>query len=249
MANEIATVPVNSFLALQDGGDIAEAMQANLGGGALRLNDLTRVPIPTGGETQWIIPSLVENEVVDAIEGVLVFKADHGVLWPSDDPIPGTLPVLVTHDFITARLTSGEVPAHLQAGIDAATDEAGVIHWTKLPFAQWGTGKKGVGKQVKEQRVLFILRRNDPLPLIIIVQPGSLRNWDCFIVSLTKCGIPYYRAVVKLTLEQTLSKLGTKYAAVSPEIVGVVSKEEAVEIRRRYTVPFAKLMEDSAGVG
>ncbi len=248
MSTELATIETNNYLALQDGGAIAEAMEANLGeGSALKESDLTRVKIPTGGATKWTVSSILGDEVVDKIEGILVYQQPRGVLWSGSEPAEGELPVLVSNDLKTAKLVKNEsdVDPRLLASMEVAKNEDGTYDWAKLPQNEWGSGKDGRGKQCKEQRVLFILRKQEPLPLIVTVQPGSLKSWNKFVVDLTKAGIPYWRAAISLGLEKEKNDSGIPFARITAELAGVLDADQAAVIREKFTEPMRQVASTS----
>lgn len=234
----LQTIDTTGYLALQDGGAVVEAMNANLGEGAsLKESDLTRVTTPAGGGTTWTIPSITGDEQSPEIVGVLVYMTVRGLLWKGDDAAEGSLPVLVSHDLKTAHrvLDRSDVDEVMNVDIDTFTDEEGVIDWKALPQCQWGSGKNGVGKAAKEQRVLYILREQDTLPIVVTISPGSLKDWQKFIVELTKAGIPYWRAVIGLSLIADKSTNGTKFSKVVPKLVGVLTPEEGQSVYQSVT--------------
>lgn len=238
MSTALATIDTGTYLALQEGGAIAEAMEANLGEGAsLRESDLTRVTIPTGGSTTWIIPGLRGDEPAKTIEGILVYMTVRGILWPKAEPEEGSLPALVSHDLKTARRVSDDLSADFLRSIEDARTGVDTYDWAKLPQTQWGSGKDGAGKAAKEQRVLYILRQGDPLPLVVVIQPGSLKDWQKFVLAMTKAGIPYWRAVVSLGLEKTSSSGGQPFSKVVPQLAGELTPEQGAVIREKFTEP------------
>lgn len=233
----IAKVDTGNYLALQEGGAVAEAMAANLGEGvAFREGDLTRVPIPSGGATTWMIPEINEDRASQTIEGILVFQTARGVLWASEEPEEGSLPVLVSHDLRTARLVAPDsVEQSMLDKIAVAKRDDGSYDWEKLPQNEWGSGKGGSGKAAKEQRVLYILPKDQPLPLVVVIQPGSLKGWREFIIAITKAGIPFYRAVVSLSLERAKSANGQPYAQVAFKMIGTLDQEQGQIILQKFT--------------
>lgn len=242
MTTALATVDAGGYLALQAGGEILEAMAANLGEGAsLKESDLTRVKTPSGGGTTWSIPSITGDEDCKEIVGVICYMCVRGLLWRSDEPEEGSLPVLMSHDLKTAKLVidRADVPEDMLADIDAATGPDGEIDWEKLPQSQFGSGKNGNGKAVKEQRVLYILREQDTLPIVVAINPGSLKDWGRFVVEMTKAGVPYWRAVVGLSLEKEKSTGGSPYSKVVPRLVGVLTPEQGKSIYANVT-PMAR---------
>lgn len=237
MMTALATIDTNTYLALADGGEIAEAMAANLGeGAALKESDLTRIRIPSSGGTHWTIPGLIQDEVVPSIEGILVYQCCRGVLWAGEEPEEGSLPLMVTNDLKIGRLVDDNPPQEFLDEIEPhRIGDTDTYNWTDLPQNQWGTGKNGSGKKCKEQRVLFILREVEPLPLVVTIQPGSLKNWQQFIVALTKAGIPYWRAAISLSLEKDKSETGVAYSKVVPNLIGTLTREQGDVIRSKFT--------------
>lgn len=235
----LAAIDTGSYLALQKGGAIAEAMAANLGeGAAFRESDLTRVPIPTGGSTTWLVPNITGDKAVKSVEGILVHQCVRGLLWASEEPEESSLPLLVSHDLKTARLLATDsVDQKILDRIAPAKLADGSYDWAKLPQNEWGSGKNGSGKAAKEQRVLYVLAQDEPLPLVVIIQPGSLKGWQQFIVALTKAGIPFYRAVISLTLEKATAAGGQPYAQVVPKLIGTLSAEQGKLIVEKFTTP------------
>ena len=246
MGTELAKVETKSFLAMQKGNAVGEAMAANLGEGAtMQESDLTRVPIPTGGGTNWTIPSITGDESCKAIEGILVYQQARGLLWGGEEPQEGELPVLATNDLVTAHLVNENPDPKLLEEMEPARDEDGTYRWKDLPQNQWGSGRKGRGKRCREQRVLFVLRENDPLPLVINISPGSLKEWGKFIVGLTKHAIPYYRAVISLTLTKEKTDDGTAYSRVVPTLVGVLSESEGKKVQETFSVPMNQIAQQT----
>lgn len=235
----LAVTDTKNYLALAEGGAVAEAMAANLGENvSFRESDLTRVPIPSGGATTWMIPDINEDRAAKTIEGILVYQCARGVLWAKEEPEEGSLPVLISYDLKTARLVAPEnIDKAVLAKIEPAKLADGTYDWGKLPQNEWGSGKGGKGKAAKEQRVLYILTPDQPLPLVVVIQPGSLKGWREFIVALTKAGVPFYRAVVSLSLSKETSANGQPYAQVVPRLVGTLSHDEGQIILQKFTTP------------
>src|SRR5690606_10313363 len=97
------------------------------------------------------------------------------------------------------------------------------------PFG-FGTGKNGSGKRAQEYRVLCILRENDAFPLLIRAKPGSLKNVGDFINKLTAAGIPYFRAVVSLSLEKAQNAGGQPFSRIVPKLVGRLDAEAGAKV-------------------
>ena len=61
-------------------------------------------------------------------------------------------------------------------------------------------------------RTLFILRKDDILPLVVILPPSSLKVARKFFLRLASQGVPYYGVVVEITLEKDKSETGITYS-------------------------------------
>lgn len=233
--NLIPAVSAESFGALVPGSYLQEALQANLmPGEGFDLSLFLSVKNPTGGQLKWSI----DDALVESVTGLMVGYTCSGVLWGSDNPAPGTRPVLVTHDMRTARVTTDEIPSHLAADIDAARNPDGTVRWADLPQNQWGSGKGGIGKLAKEQRRIFVLRENDVFPLVFTIQPGGLKNVRS---KVARFPVPHYAAVVKLWLVPATSRTrkdgsgGVPYAKVDLAMVGRIDPEQARAVKSIYT--------------
>lgn len=240
----VAGSDATQFLALQPGSDLAEALEVNLSGGeSISAGDLIRVKTPAAGGKTWsyVDSDGVEQEV-KAITGLLVYYGVRGTLWGTDDPAKGTRPVLTSYDLVTATRTNDTL-----GNIDADDLERFRIgdrtyDWKALaaegsPFG-WGSGKGGVGRVAKESRVLGILQPGEAWPVLVSVQPGSLKTVCPWVKRLK---VPHFRVIVSLTLQKALSGNGTDFSQIVPTTVGTISKEEGDIIRKLYTEPLARL--------
>lgn len=250
--NEIVLNNAKNYLALNPQGELAEALRANIemAGEAITPKSLTRVKTPSGGQTMWTIPNAEGEETTKEIRGILVNVQKHGVLWPNDEPSPGTLPVLRTFDLRVAEQV-GPIPENMidvlkkfELPGQKTPDGKPLYDWVNLPFNQWGTGKNGHGKRCREQRQLFVLREKDAFPLMIVAQPGSLKNVTAWLGELTKSSIPFYRAVVSLTLKKDKSKGGQEYSQIAPTLVDKLTPEAGAMILQKFTEPLRSIVRD-----
>ena len=235
MGTALAEVKASNYLALQPGSELAEAIKLNLDGGALKESDLTRVPTPSQGNTTWVIPSITGDEETKEIVGVLAFICSRGLLWAREgDAKEGERPVLTTYDMSTAYLT-GDIPGEIAHVLKQHQIGERTYNWKTLPYNEFGTAAKGTGKRVKEQRVMFILRENDALPIVVAAGPSSLKNIDKLRLDLAKKAIVFYRAVVKLTLTPDKNSDGTKFSKIVPSLHGVLSSQDGAVVRDTWT--------------
>ncbi len=238
----LATIPASDFAALSATGDLKESMDALAAvGETITPQDLVRVKTPAEGGTEWEIPGPAGVERTPELVGALVYWQKCGLLWPSNDPVKGQLPVLRTWDLITAEQV-GPIPDDMIETLEQHRAPNGTFKWLNLPYNQWGTGLNGVGKRCKEQRMMFLLRKTDAYPLLVIVQPGSLKLVVAWFKQITQqLGIPWYRAIVRLTLKQTTSKGGIVFSQIVPEVVGVLSPEDGAVIKKTWTEKLATI--------
>lgn len=227
----------SKYVPLASNSDAAAALAVNLGEmSEIRLGDLTHVPTPSGGGTQWTIDTVAGTVNQDALGGILVYQQEHGSLWPSTDPAEGKPPLLVTNDLKIAKKIGDDYGDLDTQVIEAARRDDGFYEWRKLPYTQMGSGKNGIGKRAKEGRIFCILQPGDTLPLLVRVQPGSagdIRRW------LMKLPVPYFRVEVALTLEKRKSKGGQVYSGIVPKLTGILSPEAGNTIAQQYSRPIA----------
>lgn len=248
MSTELMTVEKSGFLALQEGSSLREAIDANVGEGeGFSESQLTRVKIPSGGATQWTVDELEGDKTYPAIEGVLVYYGKGGVIWPSQEPALGTIPVLRTDDCRTAYRVGEDLGDVKEELLKKFSLGDGLYDWKALtdapnaPFG-WGTGKGGAGKRSREYRVLCILRKAFAFPILIRATPGSLKNVSQFISKLTAAGHPYYSAIVSLTLEKAIATNKQQYAKIVPKCIGILDAGARAAVQELFTKPLAAVM-------
>jgi hypothetical protein len=180
------------------------------------------VPGPSG-ETS-------EKELV----GALVHIQKAAVLWPTDDPAPGTQPVLRSYDCVMAEQV-GEIPEEMKAEIEPYREGPRTFLIDEIhgfPYMQWGSGRKGVGKRMKEQRILFLLRKDDPAPIVVVVQPGSLKRVRSWITTTAQTArAPWHQWIVRLTLRSKQSSGGQPYSEIVPELAGLLDPDCAAQLK------------------
>lgn len=232
--NEIAVLNPNSETAI--------AMKMNMEGETFSELDLIRVKTPAGGGLHWSVPLISGVQLVEAIEGIVVFKGYKGLIWPTAEQRVNPSgkkdrPVVVTNDMKWGKLMvpREDVPAEMMATLDQheVKDNPGVYDWATLPYTQWGTGKKGNGKYAKEHQLLFILRKDEALPLFIQVGAGSMGDMRKFFKRMSE--LPYNRAIVSLKLKEATSLGGDLYSKIVPTLTGKISTESGNKILELYT--------------
>jgi hypothetical protein len=238
----ITGIEGSKFLALRPDSDVREALVANLGPGeTLQASDLPRVPTPSGGGRMWGWTDSGNNEQsAKSIDGVLAYYGVRGTLWGSEEPQGKVSPVLVTYDLITAIRLNDDIGDLDEDVLESCRTGDRTYDWQRLPYNQYGTSKSGRGKRCKESRLLAILRENEAWPLLVAAGPGSLKTVVPFVKRLP---VPHFRAVVSLTLEKIENAGGQPYSQIVPKLTGTLSREEGELVRRLYTVPLSKVVQ------
>ncbi|QDT41107.1 hypothetical protein Pan241w_11660 [Gimesia alba] len=207
------------------------------------VGDLIVVKTPAAGGTNWTIETIAGEQVEKTIRGILVYVQRSGVLWPSFDPDGSGNRVLQTYDFKTAQLMCDpeEVPDEMIDVLedyklaDATETEPAIYNWEGLPYNQFGSGKDGHGKRCKDQRVLFILRKDDIYPLMIRVQPGSLKNITKFIKQIPAVAkVPYFRCEIELSLTKEKSQGGKDFSQIHAKLVGILDRADGELIKENF---------------
>ena len=228
----------DGFQALTSNSRASRALAANFSTGEqMSFADLTKVGVPSGGITQWQIEDITGSQSVPAITGICCYYAPYGVLWPTDEPSEDGRPLLVTHDLVRAFKVGDSYGDTDPEVIESCKLADGSYDWRALPYNQYGTAKGGHGKRCKELRLMALLRPEDTMPLLVRISPGSLRPVTQFFKKLP---VPFFEAIIELSLKKEKSKGGVTYAQVVPRLVGTLTEEQGAVIESMYTRTLAE---------
>jgi hypothetical protein len=220
-------IDVEDYPALIEGIDgMLEAFGANVGG-KLDLSDLVRVGVPTGGDTEWKIPSALGAATrVPVIEAIPIHWADSRVYWPgvelsseppscwsTDGKTPDPMGLYgdlgdLSHENLPV-VVLGANPKRLCAG---------------CPMDQWGSSPKegAKGKACKQQKLLFVLEAQSMLPMLIQVPPTSLAAVRKAMIELTvKTRAHYSGFKLAFSLVERV-KNGNKYGEIVVKLAGAL---------------------------
>lgn len=241
-------IVAENYLALTGGG-LADAAAAN--GEELTPSMLTRVKTPSGGATAWEIDDGLGNvESVREISGAFVMYRKRATLWGTEgQPVEGTKPYLIVDDhpnmargYLVPGGDAGDLDVDLidacryddgTGDIDVRDKAHGGIGF---PYAEWGSSSRdgSRAKRLKEQRLVAILRQDDPFPLVLTIQPGSLQAFKTVVAKMRK---PHYYYAVRLTLEKCKSATGQPYSAVRIAVAGEFPEALALRLKTDYVDP------------
>lgn len=116
---------------------------------------------------------------------------------------------------------------------------------------QWGTEpKNGRGKACKNLHRLYVLPKDDILPLLIAAPPTSLANLGAYMQFLTKKRKKLFSAVLTtIRLEQAANKDGTEYSRIVLSSAGDLDPKDAMALRKYIAEikPLLRAVEVQAG--
>lgn len=254
MSTALKVYEPQEFAALDPNSAAKKAFEANIGEEGFSMADLIRVKMPSAGGLYWTVEGAAGPETQVDIQGVIVFQARYGVLWPSLQQSDDHKPVVETTDMKIGRIR-GDIKRDETGkivSISSATDPEmvkviadlelksedgkplGTVDWASLPYCQFGTGKDGIGKFAKEGRVFFILRKGSVLPLVVRTGPSAVGVTKKF---LTQMEIPYWHSVVSITLKEERSTGGTKYSSPVFKCIGQIPEAAIATIEKSYKGP------------
>lgn len=197
---------------------ITEALKENLGGGISEF-DLTRIKIPAGGATTFILPTLegeVETKTVDA---VIVFKRDVRTYWAKP-------------------LGQGE-----KAPPDCVSSDALVGignpggQCLACPLSRFGSQEGKAGQACRQGIQAFLLRGDSQIPEVFQIPPTSIKAARGYFLKLTGQGIPYYAVISRITLERAKNPQGIDYSEARFAFIRKLTAEET-----KGSVAFNRLM-------
>ena len=151
-APDTAVVPVNfGYLALTN--NALDIIRANLNSQPLTLDLFDIVKSPSGGSTVFEVPGLAGNKAAMELSGIVLDYATPRAYWDTPDPVEGTPPVCMSQNSIISH--NGKACAH-------------------CPYNDFGS-KAGDSnaKACKESVLLFLLRPNSIIPLLVRVPVTS----------------------------------------------------------------------------
>ena len=210
IAAAIETAPVDSgYLALNN--NALDIIRANLKSQPLTLDLFDLVKSPSGGSTVFSVPGLAGEEPEKELTGIVMDYATPRAYWDTPDPVEGTPPVCMSQNSIISH-----------DGKSCAL----------CPYNDFGS-KDGDSnaKACKESVLLFLLRPNSIIPLLVRVPVTSKPRFLKYSTRLLSTLTPISSVVTKITLEKATNKTGKPYALFNFQTVGKLSPQEAAQAR------------------
>lgn len=208
MANEVAVANGNFNLVTLDG-EIAAAIAEEMDG--LGTVPFDRVKIPSGGGLAFEIPGDSEDdtETVTELTGVILYHHPVNAYWKDKFEGGNEQPDCSSYD--------GKV------GVFRETGE--LCNCANCRHNQFGSD--GSGKACKNTHRVYILREDNPVPLILSLPPTSLKYMRDYISKrILLKGMRCYHAVTKITLKKEKSAAGITYSRAAFAFVSKLAPEQ-----------------------
>ena len=210
VTSDMTLAPMNSgYLALNN--NALEIIRDNLKNQPLSYDLFDVVKSPSGGATVFEVPGLVGTEAEKELVGIILDYSTPRAYWDTPDPVEGTPPVCMSRDSLISQ--DGKICA-------------------RCPYNSFGS-KDGESnaKACKESVLLFLLRPNSIMPLLVRIPVTSKHRFLRYMTRLVGTLTPLNGVVTKITLEKATSKAGKPYSLFNFEAVSVLNPEEAAHAR------------------
>ncbi len=214
-------VPVSSsYLALTN--NALDIIRENLKKQPLSFLLFDIVKSPAGGSTVFSVPGLSGDEAAKELTGIILDYITPRAYWDTPDPVEGTPPVCFSRDSITSE------------------DGKACV---RCPFNTYGS-KDGEtnAKACKESVLLFMLRPDNIMPLLVRIPVTSKLIFLRYLARLIGKMLPLSGVVTRITLDKATSKAGKPYALYNFETVSILDPEEAAQARA-FGQQFMKLLD------
>lgn len=157
-------VKAENFSIVPMSDDIAQMLTEELDG--MGQVPFDAVKIPSGGGLSFELSGDDPDnpETAQALTGVIVHHHPVNVYWEHDFDGAGGLPDCSSPDG--------------KHGLNARTGE--VLDCASCPYNQFGSGK-GNSKACKNTHRVYLLRENEPLPILLTLPPTSLRAFKDYL--------------------------------------------------------------------
>lgn len=215
-----APVPVNSaYIALTN--NALDIIRENLKNQPLSVDLFDVVKSPSGGSTVFSVPGISGDDAEKELTGIVLDYATPRAYWDTPEPVEGTPPVCLSKNSVVSH--DGKVCAH-------------------CPYNDFGS-KDGESnaKACKESVLIFLLRPNNILPLLVRVPVTSKVRFLKYTARLAGNLTPISAVVTRITLEKATSKGGKPYALFNFEAVSVLNPEESARVKT-YAKQFMEIV-------
>lgn len=209
-ALETSLAPVDSnYLALTS--NALDIIKENLKDQPLSFDLFDIVKSPSGGATVFSVPGLAGDEAEKELVGIVLDYTTPRAYWDTPDPVEGTPPICMSPDSVIS--SDGKACIHCQYNDFGSKD-----------------GESNA-KACKESVLLFLLRPDNILPLLVRIPVTSKPRFLKYMARLIGTLTPLCGVVTKITLEKATSKAGKPYALFNFEAVERLGPEETAQAK------------------
>jgi hypothetical protein len=212
MTSNIAGRNAPSPLAIfeHDQHELGDFLGRTLGGGALALQDLDRIKMPTGGSLAFTVPTASGDEQRRSLTGVVLDVTRHRAFWPGAFSGTGAPPACSSAD-----------------GVVGVGDPGGLC--ADCPQAAFGENGEAPACRLTAECVVIL--DSDLLPTILVASPTSVPRVVKFLLSLAKRGLRYHDVLTSFGLERATSTSGIAFALLAPTMLRVLEPHERARMR------------------
>lgn len=186
---------------------------------ALGMALFTRVKIPSGGGRAFEVEDTDSDtpEVTPTIEGVIVAHHSVNAYWSKRMEDGGkAAPDCASKDGMAGYGDRG-----------IAGDGDGPHKCARCPLNEFGSASDG-GKACKNMRHLYVLRKDDVLPLLVVLPPTSIKPWQTYLAkAVLMKGRRAAGIVTRIGLEKATNAAGTEYSRTTFGFAAALSPAEA----------------------
>ena len=197
--------------------NIREVLKANLGSDELRPEDLERVTVPGSGGTTWVVNTVDGPVETRELTGVIVHTQITRAYWEKsfDETGGGSPPECVSRDGLTGVGNPGG-------------------DCLNCKYNLFESDAKGRGKACQESRLIFLVLKDELLPIVVKAPATSLKNAKKYLTGLTsrvdpvtRRNTPVHSVYTKLTLFRDKNTDGIPFAKIEFAKTGCVENPEA----------------------
>lgn len=199
---EVAKVEDNQFQIMQmQQGEIAEILHENLGEDSLSVQDLPRIVVPGSGGKNWTVETVEGEKEMAELLGIIVFTKVTRTYWEKsfDETGGGEPPNCYSPDGV---MGIGEI-----ADAMAKDNMCG-----NCPMSEFA--KDGTGCPCKENRQIFMVMKDEILPVVVKTPVMSLKNAKKYLTALSSRRQKVHSVYTSLTLFPTKNKKNITYSQI-----------------------------------
>jgi len=220
--------------------EIAEMLLETSGGQRISPFDLDLIKVPSGqGAPMWAVQTLDGEDAAKTIDGIMILTRTIRSWWETsiDQTGGGSAPDCSSQDGQVGVGAPKGHPDFVEGNYDVRYTQDGEeirrgrFDCNACPLAEFGSDARGSGKACKENLLIFMLRPESVIPMVIKVPPSSIKVMRNFIRSLMGRGIKPFGAVVSLGLKKVTKGGSPAYFEIEPKIAQRLAPDELEKIR------------------